>query len=106
MARRENNWARRSAVEEANVPDDVRVERTLSFSGLIFTDIQACIIFKQKPLPVPGRGYHFAPDTTRTCDPRFRKPLLYPAELLEHLTIHNLIDGGNNLTEHIFQVKK
>src|SRR5204863_345180 len=27
---------------------------------------------------VTGRG---VPDRTRTCDPRFRKPMLYPAEL-------------------------
>jgi hypothetical protein len=26
-------------------------------------------------------GAFGAPDTNRTCDPRFRKPLLYPTEL-------------------------
>ena len=28
-----------------------------------------------------------APDTNRTCDPRFRKPLLYPTELRGHLCL-------------------
>ncbi len=28
-----------------------------------------------------GHGKKCAPSTTRTCDTRFRKPVLYPAEL-------------------------
>lgn len=31
---------------------------------------------------------HGAPDRTRTCDPRLRRPLLYPPELLAHSTHH------------------
>ena len=30
--------------------------------------------------------FNCAPDRIRTYDPRFRKPVLYPAELREHLT--------------------
>gem|GEM_PF-3981002 len=30
---------------------------------------------------LPGEGGEGAPGRNRTCDPRFRKPVLYPTEL-------------------------
>jgi hypothetical protein len=41
---------------------------------------------KNVPHLLPGGDFFCAPETTRTSDPRFRKPLLYPAELLERVT--------------------
>ena len=32
------------------------------------------------------KGKNGTPDRIRTCDTRFRKPLLYPTELREHLS--------------------
>src|ERR1700710_1308823 len=39
----------------------------------------------------PVRRAHGAPGRTRTCDPRLRRPVLYPAELraLEFDTLHH-----------------
>ncbi len=34
--------------------------------------------------PHPPPEGIFAPGTARTCDPRFRRPMLYPTELREH----------------------
>src|SRR6266545_7056664 len=49
-------------------------------------------------LPHPGRAQNSScsdlyggPDRTRTCDLRFRKPLLYPAELRDRLK--NFVSG-------------
>ena len=41
-------------------------------------------------------GLNGTPDRIRTCDLRFRKPLLYPTELREHLSskeTNQLIDS-------------
>jgi hypothetical protein len=37
-----------------------------------------CVLFR---MPTPGSPSSGVPDRTRTCDPQFRKLLLYPAEL-------------------------
>ena len=42
------------------------------------------------------KGKNGTPDRIRTCDTRFRKPLLYPTELREHLSskeTNHLIDS-------------
>jgi hypothetical protein len=43
---------------------------------------------------ISGRSVDGDPDRTRTCDLRFRKPLLYPAELRDLLDIIAEILGG------------
>src|SRR5207253_6713847 len=40
--------------------------------------------------PTPCAKEGGVPDRTRTCDPRFRKPMLYPAELRGHCLIFQL----------------
>src|SRR5262245_16895165 len=35
------------------------------------------------------------PDRTRTCDLRFRKPLLYPAELRDHQGVHPCVEWNS-----------
>jgi hypothetical protein len=46
------------------------------------TDLAATVLVLNPANPLPKRDSTSAPDRIRTCDLRFRRPTLYPTELL------------------------